>query len=199
MDSMSSYKNKNNKGVALILALGVSSVLFTLGMAYVGGAIQESNLSQRYQDSMASLYEAERGIAYAFVEAQNAGYEWFTSIADTGDADADGDTRELIPAGTLTTGDLLFGGSGATIASGNYNLPANISGATITVRAYADPLDQDVMFLMCRATVGSTTKIIKTKVLRSSLYKFLFFYPGSKYFYSGTYDCKNAGGLYVNG
>ena len=78
---MSSYKNKNNKGVALILALGVSSVLLTLGMAYVGGAIQESNLSQRYQDSMASLYEAERGVQYAVLEARNSGWQFFLFCA----------------------------------------------------------------------------------------------------------------------
>ena len=65
---------RNNKGVALILALGFASVLFTLSIGYVGSAITESNLCQRQQDAVVALYEAERGAQYAATELRNAGW-----------------------------------------------------------------------------------------------------------------------------
>lgn len=185
---------KNNKGIALILALGLSSILLTLGIAYVGGSIQENNLSQRYQDSVTALYEAERGMAYAFVEAQNAGYNWFTHIADNTNQ------NKLIanPNNTLTANNLLLRGAGATMdANGNYYL--SLGKATIEARVYANPDNSDEAFILSRATVGPISRILKTKFTRRSLYKYLFYYPGSQYFSSGRFDGKNAGGIYVNG
>ncbi|HAH22042.1 MAG: hypothetical protein A2Y00_07750 [Omnitrophica WOR_2 bacterium GWF2_43_52] len=196
---MDSYKNKNNKGVALIMALGVSSVLLTLSMAYVGGAIQESNLSQRYQDSMTALYEAERGLAYAFGEAQNAGYDWFTHDVDSNDANRNGDTTEFIrPANSpgVTLGDVRDNQGIVINSAGNYQIP--LGGASlIQVRSYTNPNDTNQMFLMAQATVGSASRTLKTKIIRRPLFKYFYYYPGWKYFEGSDFDGEGIGGVYV--
>ncbi|HAH22041.1 MAG: hypothetical protein A2Y00_07755 [Omnitrophica WOR_2 bacterium GWF2_43_52] len=190
---MSSYKNKNNKGVALILALGVSSVLLTLGMAYVGGAIQESNLSQRYQDSMASLYEAERGVQYAVLEARNSGWQFLTHNVNPDRTLARQTGPALIP--------IIISDAQRTVgfeADGDYSIVSPAS--RIEVRTYIDAvLDPQDIFVLARSTslATSTQKIIKLRVGANSLYQYQMFTPGSMELRS--IDGRGIGMIHANG
>lgn len=193
---MSSYKNKNNKGVALILALGVSSVLLTLSMAYVGGAIQENNLCQRYQDSLVSLYEAERGLNYAAIEARNNGWDSFlTHDVLQGKLSVIKANLNSVLAGTNNSQRTI------SFENGNYGNYLIVTPTTRTeVRTYRNtPVDATDIFILARTTViaTDTKKILKMRIGTTSLYDFLMFTPYDMVL-SGI-DGKGIGRIHSNG
>lgn len=185
---------RNNRGVALILVLGLSSVLCILSAGIIGRNMQEGVLSRRYDDNMKSLYEAERGVGYAFMEAKNAGFDWVTHEVDTTDSDLDGDVTELIrvvtpPNVTLTGSKICDGGNYAITSEGASN---------VEVKVYRDPSKPKNIIVLSRSTDNDSRRIIKFRIERKSLFEYLFFFPKSVYFNS-YYDGGGLGGIHVNG
>ncbi len=188
---------ENKKGMALVTVLGFASVLMVLSTAFVARSFQETNLTRRYQNSMSALYDAEKGIAYAFVEAQKAGYNWATHEVDTLDKNGNGDITELIPlVGTSLTATATLPGSSIN-ASGNYAVTT--ATGTIEVKAYVNPQSTSETILLCQATSGNNSRILKLNLSQRSMYHYLYYYPTGKVFSSVNFDGKNAGGIYVNG
>jgi len=185
---------KSKKGVALILVLGISSVLCILSAGIIGRNMQEGVLSRRYDDNIKALYEAERGVGYAFIEAKNAGFDWVTHEVDTADIDSDGDVTELIkvdtpPNVTLTGSKICEGGNYTIISEGNSN---------VEVKVYRDPNNSEHLIALSRSTDNNSQRIIKFRIDRRSLFEYLFFFPTNVTF-SSYYDGGGLGGIHVNG
>ncbi len=189
---------RNNKGVALILALGFASVLFTLSIGYVGSAITESNLCQRQQDAVVALYEAERGAQYAATELRNAGWRFFTHQRADTDIDSNGAVDDLqnvtvLPARSITNSTEV----GIGYAGGNYRITTALG--TTDVRTYVNPAQPDAVFILSRTNIASTNtqKILKMKVSTTSLYENFAFSPYSLSLVSN--DGNGIGKIHANG
>jgi len=185
---------RSNKGVALILVLGISSVLCILSAGIIGRNMQEGVLSRRYDNNIKALYEAERGVGYAFVEANNAGFDWVTHRVDTTDIDGDGDVTELIKVDVSPSVSL----GGAIInAAGNYVLPAE-GNQSLEVKVYRDPQNAKQLIVLSRCIESGSQRVLKLRIKNTSLYDYLFFFPKDAVF-DGFYDGGGVGGIHVNG
>lgn len=186
-------KLTQNKGVILIATILVSTVLFILSGAYVTSSMVQNMASQRQRATMQAFYAAEKGIEYAFIESQNQGYNWRTHSVDG--------SNNLIAITVPVPTTAL---NGATInGSGNYQVSTPFG--IIEVKAYADPLRSDETIVLSRGrdSSGNTSRIIKYRISRRSLYKNFMFWPQG-YTTSGSNNGKQMdgqpiGSIHVNG
>lgn len=185
---------RSERGVALILVLGISSVLCIVSAGIIGRNMQEGVLSRRYDNNIKALYEAERGVGYAFIEAKNAGFDWITHEVDTADIDGDGDVTELIKI--VTPPNVTLTGS-EVCEDGNYTI-ASEGNSLVEVKIYKDPDNSQHLIVLSRSTDNNSQRIIKFRIDRKSLFEYLFFFPSSASF-SSYYDGGGLGGIHVNG
>jgi len=160
----------------------VAAVAALLSGAYVTGAIVQSQSVQKEQASVKDFYAAEKGIEYAFLEAQNHGWDWKTHTI--------GDASVLNSNGTPG---VTLGGAAYNPASGCYEVPS--PSGLVQIKSYADPTRNYETWVLSR----SGSKIIRFKLTRRSMYKYLYYYPAAKAFTWMNIDGRGVGGIYVNG
>jgi hypothetical protein len=170
---------KNKKGSVLVIAYFVVLTLAGLSAALFLRTIADSRYVQDSQASLQALYEAEAGIAYAYVEIESRNFHWFTH-------DSDGITADPHPC---TFGDM---------SSGDYL----VAGRNFALKAYPEEIDgvnTGVTVIRCRGTAGRATRIIEYRLSSGSAYQHAFFYSTSHTFGNETFNCHNYGGIHVNG
>jgi len=184
-------KLRENKGILLVSTFLVAAVVTLLSGTYVTSSLVQSRAAQRDKDSLRDFYAAEKGIEYAFVEAQNKTWNWKTHVI--------GDGSVLNPvnpgAGFATLGNISDPNRPKyNPASGCYEIQT--PSGLVQVKAYADPDKSYETWVLSR----SGSKIIRFKLTRRSLYKYFYYYPTTQNFdWRNTIDGKNKGGIYVNG
>ncbi len=178
----------SKKGIFLISALTVASFLSLLSTAYVISSIIQANSLTRQEQSLGAMYAAERGIAYAFIEAQNNGFNWFTHTVDTVHGNVL--VKAMIPpAISLSAAGAVFNAEGSYVLT----LPTG----TIEIKTYLDPVNRDV-WLLARAEIGGAIKIIRYRLNSASIYQYFYYFPSSVIFDGVTYNGKGVGGIHVN-
>jgi hypothetical protein len=187
-------KLNSNKGIILITTFMVSAVLFVLSGVYMSSSMVQNWAAQREKGTTQAFYAAEQGMQYAFIEAQNHGYKWSTHYVKNVPA-KDLEIQTTAPAISLT---------GAKInASGCYEV--STPSGTVEVKAYPDPLRPDETILLSRGIDprNVTSRIIKYRISRKSLYKNFMFWPvnfsASGSFNGKAIDGKPIGSLHING
>jgi hypothetical protein len=185
---------KSNKGIILITTFMVSAVLFVLSGVYMSGSMVQNWAAQREKGTTQAFYAAEQGMQYAFIEAQNQGYKWSTHYVKNV-PEKDLEIQAVAPAISLT---------GAKInASGCYEL--STPSGRVEVKAYPDPFRPDETILLSRGIDprNVTTRIIKYRISRKSLYKNFMFWPANFSAYGNfngkAIDDKPIGSLHING
>ncbi len=182
----------------LITTFMVAGVLFVLSGAYIIGTLSQSQSVQRQVQSLQAFYAAERGVEYAFVEAKNSAWNWYTHRVEVNDEDGDGVLNELIPL-TLTPNTILKNSSNVSYRFNNishcYEIPT--TAGIIEVKAYEDPQRQSEMIILSR--LQGASRVIKYRIKGKSLYDYFFFFPTDQTFGKETYDGGGVGGIHVNG
>jgi hypothetical protein len=188
---------RNQKGMVLIIAYMVVLVLAILSAAFFMRAFQGKRLSQQQNDSMKAFYEAEAGIAYAYFEESKANFQWYTH--------EDKNTR-VTSTHAVTHGTIIsFVFPIPKIASKSYIGPDGlyrVSGRRFAVKTYPEVINgsySKVIVIHSQATVGSVIRTVEYRLGQISAYKYFFFYPYNKDFYSDYYDGRNYGSIQVNG
>lgn len=200
----------HKKGVVLIASYMITVILLLVVGTLIFRTATESRLVRREKETIQALYTAELGIEYGFSEARNTPmFQWLTHYVDAHTAELIRLDHAVYPA--IVDGERVFlpfddhAEFGEIDQDSGCYIPDNIPYGTIEVKAYADPNNSDETWMLSRARVDSSEKIIKYKMAASSLFENFFLYPGDHSFYRTDYDGKldadgnPLGKIYVDG
>ncbi len=189
---------KDQRGFVLIFSLLVMVMLMGVSAVVVLRTINETNLARRRNNSMQALYEAERGIAYAYAEEAAVGFTWFTHK----DRNTPVTSNENVTKGSITVefvAPVPITATGAQLdGAGNYFA----NGRSFLVKAYPEEINNSytgVVVIHSQATVNGVTRVIEYRLGQVSPYQYFFFYPTDHTFGSEVYDGRNYGGIHANG
>ena len=147
---------RKRKAVILIACFYVLVVLLGIsGLAFFR-AVSENRISQRSADAMEAFYAAEAGMAYAYNEASQYGFEWYTHE----DIDTEVTTSKSLADSVSVFYPVPVNTAGAQIDVGTkcYTVP----GENWQVKAYPEKIGADytgITVLLAQGTVNNTTKI----------------------------------------
>jgi len=185
---MQRLRLNNNRGIALLIALGILLFLSIITSASFIRYGAERNISNRERALMQAFYNAEEGLNYAYGELAYNGYNWQTHTWNG---------SVLMPTVGISS---QFGGS--FNADGLYS----INGHHFQVITYLE-LDKDtkastgVTVIHSRGTdpQAKVTRTVELRVSKNSLFDYFYFFPNDHTFNGATYDGQGYGKIHVNG
>ena len=160
---------KNKKGTVLIATYIVLFVIFVTASCLFMVIITEKKSVSKETEGKKALSLAEAGLAYAYYESQNFGWQWYThkwNLAkdkllplDPGDASYCQAFRS----------DVNFDGSGFYVANDG----------SFMVKAYPDQNDEDTTIVISLGVDGSERRAISYGLNRRGIYDFFYYSPYS--------------------
>ena len=168
---------RNQKGVVLITTFMVVLVLVALVAAFSARSISEKSLADRHDDSLKALYNAEKGIAYAYFEAERLGWTWFTHDWNTMTGQLDSNDLSSTDA-ERTQGvdkDCHFINDGS--AGPEDGCYASDDG-TFIVKTFPDPnLGSGVTVIRSKGISGQLERVIEYRISRKSIFNYYMWTP----------------------
>ncbi|RKY38477.1 MAG: hypothetical protein DRP75_04435, partial [Candidatus Omnitrophota bacterium] len=174
------------RGVVLITVLLVAVVLFILSGAYMGSSISYARIVERERERLKDFYLAEKGIEYAYIEAQNHGWSWYTHTVDA--------------TNTLN----IQGNPGVSLAGSIYNSTSgcyevSTPNGLVEVKTYEDPDHSGEIWVLSR----SGDKLVRYKITQRSLYQYFLFWAWDFYldisYHGKTIDGNPIGRFHTEG
>ena len=187
---------KQRKAVVLIICLYVLVVFLGLSALAFYRAFSENKISRRNADYVEAFYAAEAGMSYAYSEASQFGFEWYThedqnTPVTVSQALADG-VSVIYPV------PVNLAGAGIDAGSDYYT----VAGSNWEVKSYPEERAgayTGITVILARGTVGGVSRTIEYRLGQQSAYEYFFFYPEDRIFSTAVYDGRNFGGIHVNG
>ncbi|MFH1655243.1 MAG: hypothetical protein ABH954_01365 [Candidatus Omnitrophota bacterium] len=185
---------RKNDGFMLLGTYLVISVLIVLAAVLFTITVNEHNLTKKSLDSMAAAYQAQKGIDHVLIEIKNKP-SFFTHQA----VDQGGNSYLLEPHPDVASLTPHFG----QIVGGNY-VSDSTEGPHFRVRTYVDPISgtDEIIILAQGYSSGDETissrRLLVSKYVPTSLYKYFFFSPRDLDFWGEQYDA-DGGSIHANG
>ncbi len=196
---------KNNKGIVLLASYFVVIMLLGLSALSFTRAIHENRLARRSNDSLLAFYEAEAGISYAYAEASEHDFEWYTHVDSDNRVPAGGTSRTDLSGITINFADpaqdqfTTMPATSIDAATGYYQ---EVTGRNFSIKSYPEQKNGNytgVLVILSTAEVNGVSRTIEYRLGRTSAYKYFFFYSKTHTFGTATFDGRNYGGIHVNG
>lgn len=185
------FSLRNQKGMVLITSYLVVIVLILLSGAFFARTIQESNLVQRQNDSLKALYNAEKGVAYAYFESCAKGWAWVTHAWD-------GDNDVAVPVSTppaalRTSVDCQF-----IPAPQEHEGSYAADDGSFILKTFFDPQDDNVTIVRSMGISGDVRRVVEYRIARDSIYDFAWWSPDDLNL-DDVGDNVNGGRIHANG
>jgi hypothetical protein len=174
---------KKNNGFLLLSTYVALIVLIIFSVALFGRVTHEHKFATISQQSLSARYAAERGIEYVVAEIK------YNRDFHTHNAVAEGENYILQPEDDprVTTADLNM--ENVIIdENGNYASVFPNEDSQFVVRIYHDPQIPDETIILSRGISKNQTRLIVSKYIPQSLYRFFIFTPYEFWPELGHYD-----------
>ncbi|MBM3247850.1 MAG: hypothetical protein FJZ10_00270 [Candidatus Omnitrophica bacterium] len=182
------YILKKRQGFLLVSSYFAVTILIILGVALFNYTVHEHKFADISKNEMAARYAAERGIDYAITEL-NLNSAFLTHQAVGADP-----VYNLVQLITPPTAKL----ANVNTSTGVYASSFPNENNQFQVKIYSDPKIPGETVILSRGISNGQTKLIVTKYVPSSLYRYFIFTPTSFNFGTSTYDAGN-GAIHANG
>lgn len=186
-------KMKSQKGV--ILSLGAYPFLILLVAFSLGtfiSSVNTNNQARIHLRAMQAQYEALKGIEYVYVEVKNKLSSGTPFVTHRVDPDADNFLLSLDSNSTPPLSSPSI--PGTTITNGTYQIN---DGSPNGFEAKIYMKDTNI-YILAKGKYNGRNIILVTKMARSSLYDYFFFFPGNTAFSNETLDA-SGGKIHTNG
>ena len=179
----------NKKGTILVATYMVLCVIIVVASSFFSMVLTDNKAVTRDNDGVRALSNAERGIAYAYYEAYNLGWDWTTHKW----FNTNKTKLKVVPPGQRmkTRADCDFNGDGFYVhASGDF-----------MVKAYPDQTRDNDIVVVVRGICGNETKTLMYYLTRRGIYDFFLYTPYDLDLYNavGRHPKLNGGGIHSNG
>ncbi len=179
----------NRKGTILVVTYMVLCVIIVVASSFFSMVLTDNKAVTRGNDGARALSNAERGIAYAYFEAYNLGWDWKTHDWK----DSSKTELKKIPPGhqIKTRTDCSFDSDGFYVHdSGDF-----------MVKAYPDVTRENDIVVVAKGICGKETRVLMYYLTRRGIYDFFLYTPYNLDLYSavGRHPKLNGGGIHSNG
>ncbi len=180
---------KNHKGTILVATYLVLTVIIVVASSFFAMVVNNNKAVAKANDGTRALNYAEKGIAYAYFESYNLGWNWHTHEWNA----AQNNLIKLNPTERLKVLDDCFFDN----ATGFY---VHNSGEFM-VKAYPDRVREDDTIVVSMGICGNERRVIMYYLSRRGIYDFFVFTPYNLNLYSavGRDPKMNGGGIHSNG
>jgi hypothetical protein len=185
---------RNQKGVVLITAYLVIIILLGLSGAFFSRAIQEKRLVQRHENALKALYNAEKGIAYAYFESRDKGWMWFTHNWNA--------NRTTLVSANLTATDALRTQSANAdcyfINAGADEGCYAANDGSFILKTFPDPTISEITVVRSKGIYGDIERVVEYRISRKAIFDFAWWTPYDLYL-NNVGDNVNGGRIHANG
>ncbi|MCK4545847.1 MAG: pilus assembly PilX N-terminal domain-containing protein [Candidatus Eisenbacteria sp.] len=201
---------KDEKGMALVIALSLLAAMSMLGALYVALSSTEGRIAVNENLAAKALMMAESSWNVAYREFSNVNFHYYTHNADGSFPPADALTYVATPHVVLD--DLENNGLSDERNNGDFvwewqpgNEHMSLSGGTLPesfrFRIYprTDNAGEDELFLECTGRVGNATRTIRIGLFKESGFKYAVFSDGDLGEFTRGRDQTIAGPIHANG
>jgi len=180
----------NRKGTILVATYMVLCVIIVVASSFFSMVLTDNKAVTRSNDGARALSNAERGIAYAYFEAYNLGWDWKTH--DWHNAAHKVELKVVPPGQQLKTRpDCDFNADGFFVHdSGDF-----------MIKAYPDMTRENDTVVVSMGICGKETKVLMYYLTRRGIYDFFLYTPYNLDLYAavGNHPDLNGGGIHSNG
>lgn len=179
---------KNNKGVALMIAVVILLFLCILSAASFMSLIAEKRIAEREKQNLKEFYSAEEGIYYGYAELKNANFDWRTHNWNA-------NKTQLLKQPSVSA----FGG--AYNSNGTYYIPGKNFRVVVYPEVNAAGELNDVMVIRSQGLnqAGKAVHTLELRISRNSLFDYFYYFPNTRTFNSAIYDGSGYGKIHVDG
>jgi hypothetical protein len=187
---------RNQKGAVLITVYLVVTLLLALSGILFSRSIQERNLVQREQAYQQALYNAERGLAYAYFECKRAGWSWFTHSWDQTSTPWVLQSNNLASTAAQRTQGASVDCHFIPTGQVNEGCYAANDGSFI-LRTFPDPNEANVTVIRVLGISGDIQRAVEHREVKRAVSNYFLFSAGDLGV-AGSWDC-GGGGIHANG
>ncbi|MFH1061791.1 MAG: hypothetical protein V1747_02765 [Candidatus Omnitrophota bacterium] len=178
----------NRKGTILVATYMVLCVIIVVASSFFSMVLTDNKTVARDNDGARALSNAERGIAYAYFEANKMGWDWYTH-------EWNGSKKKLIPIPpaqrVLTRADLSF----------NSDKFVEHNSGSFMLKAYPDATRENDTVVVSMGICGKERRVLMYYLTRRGIYDFFIYTPYDLDLYDavGHHPLLNGGGIHSNG
>ncbi|MFH2138832.1 MAG: hypothetical protein ABII88_10005 [Candidatus Omnitrophota bacterium] len=181
----------NNKGTMLIATYLVLFIIIVVASSLCTFVITEQKSIARESGGKKALGYAEMGVAYAYYESQNYGWQWYTHKWNN-------DEDKLLK---LAPGDSSYGQLLRADCSFDANGYYQSNDGKFMVKAYPNRDDEDETVIVAMGIEGENRRVITYTLSRQGIYDFFFYSPYDMDLDNevGNFPKLYGGGIHTNG
>lgn len=181
----------NKKGTILIASYLVLFVIIIIASSLFVMLITEGRIVNLEKDAIKALNYAEKGIAYAFYESENLGWQWYTHKWN--------DAKDTLLA--LEPSDASYQEKLRTDCSFDENGFYVANNGEFMIKAYPDQQRENETVILAMGISGNTRRVIKYALARKGIYDFFYYSPYNIDLDSAVtnFPRLNGGGIHSNG